>query len=61
MADGESSLALQGDRLLADLGAEIMAIANRVNAVNHRWLALIAEFDSRAGWAEAGALLAPIG
>ena len=55
MAAGDSGLAGQGYRLLADLGAEIMAIASRVNAVNHRWLLLIGEFDRRAGWAEAGA------
>ena len=55
MAAGDSGLAEQGDRLIADLEAEIVAIASRVNAVNYHWLVLIAEFDSRAGWAEAGA------
>ena len=55
MATRDSRLAGQGDRSLAELEAEITAIASCVNAVNHRWLVLIAEFDRRAGWAEAGA------
>jgi hypothetical protein len=37
------------------LAAEITDIAVRVNAVSHRWLVLIAEFDRRHGWAAAGA------
>jgi hypothetical protein len=55
MAAGDSGLVESVDRLIADLEAEIVAIASRVNAVNYHWLVLIAEFDNRAGWAEAGA------
>ncbi len=55
MATGDSGVERQGERQLADLEAEIMAIASRVNAVDQRWLLLIAEFDSRSGWVEAGA------
>jgi len=42
-------------RSIAELAAEITAIAGRVNAVNRRWLELIAEFDRREGWAAARA------
>jgi hypothetical protein len=43
------------ERSIAELAGEITAIAGRVNAVNRRWLGLIAEFDRREGWAAAGA------
>ena len=35
-----------------DLAAEICTLAGHINAANHRFLALIAEFDRRNGWAE---------
>lgn len=46
---------MQPETPLEQLAAEIADIASRVNAVSHRWLVLIAEFDRRQGWAQAGA------
>ena len=43
------------DQTIDQLAAEITDIAVRVNAVSHRWLVLIAEFDRRQGWASTGA------
>ena len=43
-------------RTLAQLEAEITELAGHLNAAQHRWLVLIAEFDRRNGWAEAGCL-----
>jgi len=42
------------DRTLstADLAAQITELAGHLNAANHRWLALIAEFDRRKGWVD---------
>ncbi len=37
---------------LDELGATITEFAGHLNAANHRWLALIAEFDRRKGWAD---------
>ena len=37
---------------LADLADEITTLAGHLNAANHRWLKLIAEFDRRQGWAD---------
>src|SRR5688572_20603415 len=37
-----------------DLIDRITELAGRLNAANARWLALIAEFDRRRGWAEWG-------
>jgi hypothetical protein len=37
-------------RSVHDLAAEICTLAGRLNAANHRFLALIAEFDRRKGW-----------
>ena len=39
-------------RLIDDLAAEICTLAGHLNAANHRWLKLIAEFDQRAGWSD---------
>ena len=36
----------------AELAAEITELAGHLNAANRRWLALIAEFDRRKGWAD---------
>ena len=36
----------------ADLAAQITELAGHLNAANRRWLALIAEFDRRKGWAD---------
>lgn len=44
-----------GEAPLAELAAEITAVAVSVNVVSYRWLVLIAEFDRRRGWAAAGA------
>jgi len=45
----------QDETPLEQLAAEITGIASRINSVDQRWLMLIAEFDRRQGWAEAGA------
>ena len=37
---------------LRDLEARITELAGHLNAANHRWLRLIAEFDRRQGWAD---------
>src|SRR5690606_3969257 len=37
---------------IAELEAQITELAGHLNAANHRWLALIAEFDRRKGWAD---------
>jgi hypothetical protein len=37
------------------LAAELRTLAGRINAANHRFLTLIAEFDRRNGWASEGA------
>src|SRR5262245_65559646 len=39
-------------RSIDELAAEICTFAGRINAANHRWLMLIAEFDRRRGWAD---------
>ena len=36
----------------ADLAAQITELSGHLNAANCRWLALIAEFDRRQGWAD---------
>src|SRR6478672_11722748 len=33
-----------------DLAARITELAGHLNAANHRWLMLMAEFDRRDGW-----------
>src|ERR1700731_5275470 len=37
---------------LEELEAQITELAGQLNAANYRWLALIAEFDRRQGWAD---------
>ena len=37
-------------RPIQELAADICTLAGRINAANHRWLLLIAEFDRRKGW-----------
>jgi len=39
-------------RPLEELAAEICTLAGHINAANHRWLLLIAEFDQREGWSD---------
>ena len=39
---------------LDELEAEITTLAGHLNAGEHRWLTLVAEFDERKGWAAAG-------
>ena len=37
---------------IPELEAQITELAGHLNAANHRWLALIAEFDRRQGWSD---------
>ena len=37
---------------IRELEAQITELAGHLNAANHRWLVLIAEFDRRNGWAD---------
>src|SRR5688572_21982219 len=39
---------------IQDLAAQITELAGHLNAANHRWLMLIAEFDNRKGWSDGG-------
>lgn len=39
---------------IAELGREITQLASHIHAATCRWLALIAEFDAREGWADWG-------
>lgn len=39
-------------RPIHELAADICTLAGRINAANHRWLLLIAEFDRREGWSD---------
>ena len=39
-------------RSIDELATEICTLAGRINAANHRFLALIAEFDRRKGWSD---------
>jgi hypothetical protein len=48
--DRNSSLAPV--RPLDELEAEITELAGHLNAAQHRWLTLIAEFDRRQGWSD---------
>ena len=48
-------------RPIDELAAEICTLAGHINAANHRWLMLIAEFDRRNGWSDsADAVLCPL-
>jgi hypothetical protein len=49
--DGGSS-AVSSALSLAELEAQIAALAGHLNAANYRWLSLIGEFDRRQGWAD---------
>jgi Domain of unknown function (DUF222)/HNH endonuclease len=49
MDDGGCSLSGLSNR---DLAAQITELAGHLNAANHRWLVLIAEFDRRHGWSD---------
>jgi hypothetical protein len=42
-------------RSINELANEICTLAGHINAANHRWLLLIAEFDRRNGWSNEGA------
>ena len=49
----DGSLAVDQPALsLPELEAQITELAGHLNAANHRWLMLIAEFDRRKGWAD---------
>ena len=39
-------------RPIAELAAEICTLSGHINAANHRFLVLIAEFDRRTGWSD---------
>ncbi len=39
-------------RSINELAGEICTLAGHINAANHRWLTLIAEFDRRNGWSD---------
>src|SRR5690349_17963356 len=39
-------------RTLDELANEICTLTGHLNAANHRWLTLIAEFDRRTGWSD---------
>ncbi len=39
-------------RSIDELAAEICTLTGHINAANHRWLTLIAEFDRRTGWSD---------
>ncbi len=39
-------------RSIDELAAEICTLAGHINAANHRWLMLIAEYDRRNGWSD---------
>ncbi len=41
-------------RSLSDLESEITELTGHLNAATHRWLQLVAEFDTRRGWVGAG-------
>jgi hypothetical protein len=42
----------QAMRSIDELTADICTLAGHLNAANHRWLLLIAEFDRRNGWSD---------
>ncbi len=39
-------------RSIDELAADICTLAGHINAAQHRWLVLIAEFDKRNGWSD---------
>jgi hypothetical protein len=47
-----SSSRTQYTRSVDELGAEITSLAGHLNAGEYHWLTLVAEFDTRKGWAD---------
>jgi hypothetical protein len=47
-----SQKAPDGSLSIRELEAQITELAGHLNAANHRWLVLIAEFDRRNGWSD---------
>ena len=41
-------------RSIDELATEICTLAGHINAANHRFLVLVAEFDRRNGWSDSG-------
>jgi hypothetical protein len=41
-------------RSVDELATEICTLAGHINAANHRFLVLVAEFDRRKGWSDGG-------
>lgn len=39
-------------RTTAELATEICSLSGHLNAANHRWLVLVAEYDRRNGWSD---------
>src|SRR5712675_348634 len=39
-------------RTIDELAADICTLAGHLNAANHRWLLLVAEYDRRNGWSD---------
>ena len=39
-------------RSIDELASEICTLAGHINAANHRWLLLVAEYDRRDGWSD---------
>jgi hypothetical protein len=39
-------------RPIAEIASEICTLTGHINAANHRWLLLVAEYDRRAGWSD---------
>jgi hypothetical protein len=52
---------VEAARSMARLKDEITELAGHLNAANHRFLMLIAEFDRRQGWSDGASSHARIG
>jgi hypothetical protein len=50
--EGASQNATDSGLSIRELEAQITELAGHLNAANHRWLVLIAEFDRRNGWSD---------
>ena len=50
--EGVSQNATDSGLSLRELEAQITELAGHLNAANHRWMVLIAEFDRRNGWSD---------
>ena len=48
----DAATATEAGLSLRELAAQITELAGHLNAANHRWLVLIAEFDRRQGWSD---------